>query len=158
MGVTGFTEVLTSTIPAPKLFKASVIDGYKLSPKLMPQAIASASIVEGDGGAGSIKLINFTPAMPFPFLKERIDIMDKEKMECKMTLIEGAHIGTKLEWGTIHIKVESTDDGGSVYKATCEFKSLGDTDYTAEEIQVARSRIIGMFKAVEAYVLANPDA
>lgn len=41
------------------MFKAAVLDADTLIPKILPQAIKSVEILEGDGGAGTIKLITF---------------------------------------------------------------------------------------------------
>lgn len=58
MGVTAYSDEYTSPIPPARLFKALIIDSHNLIPKLMPLAVESIEI-EGDGGAGSIKKINF---------------------------------------------------------------------------------------------------
>ena len=42
-----------------RIFKALILDGDNLVPKLLPQIIKSIEIVEGDGGAGTIKQMNF---------------------------------------------------------------------------------------------------
>lgn len=58
MGVTTFNDEYTYSISPKRLFKASILDSHNLIPKLMPQAIKSIDIVQGDGGTGSIKQIN----------------------------------------------------------------------------------------------------
>ncbi|KAF9607695.1 hypothetical protein IFM89_038235 [Coptis chinensis] len=158
MALTSFTTEFTSPVSARKLFNAGVLDGHNLGPKLMPQVIVSTEILEGDGGVGTIKQANFTDAMPFKYIKERTDILDKEKLEYKFTLIEGGQLGKKVESASNHITVESTSDGGCVYKVSSEYKALPGIEFTDEEIQFAKNGMTGMFKAVEAYVLANPDA
>ncbi|PIA32879.1 hypothetical protein AQUCO_04300074v1 [Aquilegia coerulea] len=158
MGITGFTVEITTPISAAKMFNAAILDGHNLVPKLMPGIISSASISEGDVGVGSIKQINFTDAMPFAYLKERIDVLDKENFECKFTLIEGADIGKKLEWATSHIKAEPTSDGGCIYKVSSELKTLSGIEYSEEELQMSKNAATGMVKAMEAYLIAHPDA
>lgn len=59
MGVITYTEDVTSPVPAAKMFKGLILDADKLIPKLMPQAIKSIELVEGEGGPGSITQINF---------------------------------------------------------------------------------------------------
>ncbi|KAF5194331.1 Pathogenesis-related protein [Thalictrum thalictroides] len=158
MGITGFTVEITTPISANKMFHAAILDGHNLVPKLMPEIISSASISEGDVRVGSIKQINFTEAMPFAYLKERIDILDKENLECKFTLIEGADIGKKLEWATSHIKAEPKSDGGCIYKVSSELKTLSGLQYSEEELQMSKNAATGMVKAMEAYLIAHPDA
>ena len=59
MGVFTYEAEFTSTIPPARLFKAFVLDGDNLIPKIAPQAIKQAEILEGDGGPGTIKKITF---------------------------------------------------------------------------------------------------
>lgn len=59
MAVITFTDEHSSPIARSRIFKASIIDSHNLIPKLLPQAIKSIDIIEGDGGTGSIKQINF---------------------------------------------------------------------------------------------------
>ncbi|TQE00326.1 hypothetical protein C1H46_014053 [Malus baccata] len=59
MSSISLSQEFTSPVAADRLFKALIIDSHNLIPKLMPQAIKSIEIIHGDGGAGSIKQINF---------------------------------------------------------------------------------------------------
>ncbi|MFS7989954.1 putative START-like domain superfamily protein [Helianthus anomalus] len=46
--------------PPARIFKASILDSHTLMPKLLPDAIKSIEFIKGDGGARSIKQINFS--------------------------------------------------------------------------------------------------
>lgn len=59
MGVVTYDSEITSSIPPAKMFKAAVLDADNLIPKVLPQAIKSVEVLEGDGGPGTIKLITF---------------------------------------------------------------------------------------------------
>lgn len=59
MGVFTYTSETASAIPPSRLFKALVLDGDNLIPKILPQAIKSTEIVEGNGGPGTIKKVTF---------------------------------------------------------------------------------------------------
>ncbi|GFZ11441.1 hypothetical protein Acr_22g0008390 [Actinidia rufa] len=59
MGVFTYTEEHTSPIPPARAFKAMIFDVDKLMPKPVPQAFKSIEVIQGDGGARSIKQINF---------------------------------------------------------------------------------------------------
>ena len=59
MGFASYTDEYTSPIAASRIFKASILDSHNLIPKLLPQGIQSIKLIQGDGGAGSIKQINF---------------------------------------------------------------------------------------------------
>ncbi|KAL2237751.1 UNVERIFIED_CONTAM: putative intracellular pathogenesis-related protein T1 [Sesamum indicum] len=43
-------------IPSSILFKSIILDANTLIPKIMPQAIKSVEILEGDGGAKAVKI------------------------------------------------------------------------------------------------------
>lgn len=59
MGMISFLHEYESPIDPGRLFKALIIDSCNLCPKLLPQSIKSIDIIEGDGGVGSIKQVNF---------------------------------------------------------------------------------------------------
>lgn len=71
MGVTAYSDEHTSPVSPSRIFKASILDSHNLIPKLMPQAIKSIEIIEGNGGAGSVKQINFVQGLCYSFIKLR---------------------------------------------------------------------------------------
>lgn len=68
MAVINLSQEFTSLVDAARLFKALIIDSHNLIPKLMPQAIKSIEIIQGEGGAGTIKQINFAEGMELSYL------------------------------------------------------------------------------------------
>ncbi|XP_047086530.1 pathogenesis-related protein 1-like [Lolium rigidum] len=148
---------IESPVAAPRLFKAGVMDWHTLAPKLAPHIIASAHPIEGEGGVGSVRQFNFTSAMPFSVMKEKLDFLDMEKCECKSTLLEGGGIGITIETATSHIKVEATASGGSVVKVETTYKLLPGAE-VKDEITNAKDSLTNIFKGAEAYLIANPDA
>uniref|UniRef100_A0A8R7R0P7 Bet v I/Major latex protein domain-containing protein n=2 Tax=Triticum urartu TaxID=4572 RepID=A0A8R7R0P7_TRIUA len=95
--------------------------------------------------------------MPFNLMKERLEFIDTDKCECKSTIIKGGGIGTEIETATSHIKVEPTANGGSVVKVESTYKLLPGME-VKDEITKAKDSVTGIFKATEAYLIANPDA
>lgn len=59
MGVVTYDLQITAAIPPAKMFKAFALDSDNLIPKILPQAIKSIETLEGNGGPGTIKQINF---------------------------------------------------------------------------------------------------
>lgn len=57
-------EEKESVLPPSRLWKAGILDLLNLLPKIMPEVIASAQFLKGDGGVGSIRQLNFTPGLP----------------------------------------------------------------------------------------------
>ncbi|SPT20111.1 unnamed protein product [Triticum aestivum] len=157
-----WTHEIESPVAAPRLFRAGVMDWHTLAPKLAPHIVASAHPVDGEGGIGSVRQFNFTSvfalaAMPFSVMKERLEFLDEEKCECKSTLIEGGGIGTAIETAASHIKVEPAANGGSVVKVDSTYKLLPGVE-VKDEITKAKDSVTAIFKAVEAYLIANPNA
>ncbi|KAL0927972.1 hypothetical protein M5K25_002200 [Dendrobium thyrsiflorum] len=149
-----WTVEVETKAPAAALFKATFIDWHNLGPKLIPEIITSVTLISGDGSPGSVRQVNFTTVVPFSFVKERIDFIDHEKFELKISVVEGGDLGTKIESATSHFKVESKGTG-SIVKLTGTFKALSGVD-VAEDIKKAKEGFIKSVKAVEAYLAANP--
>ncbi|KAK3417810.1 hypothetical protein EUGRSUZ_H03778 [Eucalyptus grandis] len=158
MGVFTFSDEFTSPIPASRLFKALIVDSQNLIPKLMPQAIKSIDVVQGDGGAGSIRQINFAEGSQLSCMKNRVDELNEETFTYKYALIEGGPLMEKFESIAYEVKFEPTPDGGSKNKMTSTYYTKGDFELKEEEVKAGKERALGMYKAVEAYLIQNPDA
>ncbi|XP_078180380.1 pathogenesis-related protein 1-like [Carex rostrata] len=151
-----WSSEVESSIPAPRLFKAAIMDWHNLAPKLSPDKVVSAIPVEGEGGVGSIRQFNFAPGMPFSHVKERLDFIDVEKFEVKSSLIEGGGIGTHVESASSHT-IFVPKDGGCVVKVVGSYKPVPGAN-ADEEAERVKASFIGIIKAAEAYLVANPDA
>ncbi|KAA8527410.1 hypothetical protein F0562_034875 [Nyssa sinensis] len=135
MGVITFDMEITCSIPPAKMFKAFVLDADNLIPKILPQAINHLKCV-----------------------KHRVDVIDKENFRYHYSIIEGDALMGILESISYEIKIEATADGGSICKNTSKYHTKGDGHITEEHIKSGKEKASGMFKAVEAYLLANPHA
>ncbi|KAK2970443.1 hypothetical protein RJ640_015539 [Escallonia rubra] len=150
---------VSSSISAAKLFKAFVLDSDNLVPKILPAAVKTVEFVEGDGGVGSIKLITFGEGTSqLKHMKHRVDGLDKENFTYSYTVIEGDALMEELESITYHIKIVPTADGGSVCKNRSIYHTKGDAQIAEEKIKAGKEKASNIFKAVEAYLHANPDA
>ena len=96
--------------------------------------------------------------MPFSVVKERLDFLDADGCECRSTLLEGGHVGTVIETATSCIKVEPAAGGGSVVKVESTYKLLPGVEEGEYEVAKAKESVTAIFKAAEAYLIANPDA
>ncbi|KAK2984068.1 hypothetical protein RJ640_012019 [Escallonia rubra] len=133
-----YDSEVTSSISASKLFHALVLDGDNLVPKLLPAAIKRTNRLKT--------------------MKHRVDGIDKESFTYSYTLIEGDALMDMIESITYHIKIVSSADGGSVYKNRSIYHTKGDAQIAEEEIKAGKDKAKGIFKVVEAYLHANPDA
>ena len=158
MGVITFTEEYTSPISPTRLFKALVIDDHILIPKLLPQAVKSIEIIQGDGRAGSITQITFAEGSQFSTVKNRIDELNEKTYSYKYTVIEGDALADKLELIVHEVQFEATVEGGSENKMTTKYHTKGDVVIKEEEIKADKEKVLSMYKVVEGYLLQNPDA
>ncbi|GMI80163.1 hypothetical protein HRI_001685700 [Hibiscus trionum] len=157
MGVVTYDFEVTSPISPARLFKALVLEADKLFPKAAPHAIKSVEL-EGNGGPGSIVKINFADGLPFQYVKHTVEGQDKDNLSYSYNLIEGGPLGEKLEKISYENKFVAGADGGSVCKSLMKFYTVGDCTFTEDEIKEQIQRMDGVYKAVEAYLVANPDA
>ncbi|XP_058190735.1 major allergen Pru ar 1-like [Rhododendron vialii] len=147
---------VTSSIPPAKMFKAFVLDGDTLIPKVLPQAIKSVETLQGDGGAGTIKLTTFGEGSKHKCVKHKVDALDKENFTYSYSIIEGDALDG-FESISYHIKIVPSPDGGSICKNRSIYCPKGDNKVTEEEIKSGKEKASSIFKAVEAYILAHPD-
>ncbi|XP_008795809.1 major pollen allergen Aln g 1-like [Phoenix dactylifera] len=154
------TEVCSSTVALERLWKAGVLDADKLMPQIAPQFISSIEVLEGDGGVGTVRKYTFTEAVkgPVNFLKERVEALDSENKIFEYSVIEGGLIGLRLKLCSYELKFELGSDGSSVGKLTLKYETLDDTDLGEEEKGMLMEGPLGIMKAVEGFLLANPDA
>ncbi|XP_030545616.1 major allergen Pru ar 1-like [Rhodamnia argentea] len=154
MGVFAFKDEYISTIPPARLFKAIAVDSHNLFPKLMPQAIKSVDIIEGDGGVGTIKQINVIEGSRIISIKSRVDDLNQETLTYRYTMID---LKEKFESIVHEVKFEPTPEGGSKSKITGTCSAKSDVELKEEDVKVDKEKILGTFKAVEAYLLQNPN-
>lgn len=91
-------------------------------------------------------------------MKERLDFLDMVTLECKQTLVEGGHIGSKLETATSHFKFEAAAGGGCVCRVATSYKLLPGVEDDHGETMKAKEAVTGIIKAAEGYLVANPEA
>ncbi|XP_009591007.1 pathogenesis-related protein STH-2-like [Nicotiana tomentosiformis] len=155
MGVTTYTHEASTTVAPTRLFKALVLDADNLIPKLMPQVVKNIEIVEGDGGVGSIKKMNFVEGGPIKYLKHKLHVIDDKNLVTKYSLIEGDVLGDKLESITYDVKFETSANGGCICKTSTEYHTKGDYVFKEEEHNEGKEKAMELFKVVEDYLLAN---
>ena len=94
----------------------------------------------------------------FNYVKHRIDEIDNANFTYGYSLIEGDALTDKLEKISYEIKLVASPDGGSILKSTSKYHTKGDHEIKEEQIKAGKEKAVGLFKAVEGYLLANPDA
>ncbi|GMJ02088.1 MLP-like protein 423 [Hibiscus trionum] len=158
MGVFTYESEIITAIPPGKMFKACILDGDNLIPKVVPQAFKSVEYIQGNGEPGSIKKVTFGEGSQFKYMKQKVEAVDEENFAYTYSVIEGDALMNKLEKITYETKMEASLDGGSVCKTTSKYYTIGDFELKEEGIKAGKEKALGMFKAIEAYLQSNPDA
>ncbi|KAK1402924.1 Major allergen Pru ar 1 [Heracleum sosnowskyi] len=158
MGIFTFTDELTSPVAPARIFRASIVDSHNLIPKLLPHAVKSIELLKGDGGAGSVKQINFAEGSKIRYLKHHIDDLNEENYVYNYTLIEGEGMMDKIDKISYEVKFEASCTGGTISKMTTKVYAKDNFQLKDEEINAGKEKVMGMYKIVEAYLLQNPDA
>ncbi|XP_065863781.1 major allergen Pru ar 1-like [Euphorbia lathyris] len=157
MGIVTFETVIACALPPSRIFKAVVFNLTELLSKVMPQAIKSVDIVQGDGGVGTIRQVNFAEGIPFKYVKESVEAIDEEKLTYTYTVIEG-DVLKGVEKIQNDIKFEASSDGvGTIITNKSHYYTIGDHQISEDESNGKDQMTIALFKALEAYLLANPD-
>ncbi|KAG0452533.1 hypothetical protein HPP92_024914 [Vanilla planifolia] len=152
-----WTVEIETQVPADRLFKAACVEWHNIGPKLFPGVISDVVLVSGSGGPGSIRQINYAPGSPCPLVKERLEFLDHDKLETELFLLEGGDLGKYLKSARTHFKVEPKGSG-SVLKVVENYEPLPEAAGSDDYIKQEKEGIVGMIKATEAFLLANPDA
>ncbi|XVF85366.1 hypothetical protein PTKIN_Ptkin17bG0111700 [Pterospermum kingtungense] len=105
MGVFTFESEVVTTIPPAKMFKACILDGDKLIPKIAPQAFKSVEYIEGNGEPGSIKKDTFGEGSQFNYIKQKVEALEK-KFVYTYSVIESNALMNTLEKITYETKLE----------------------------------------------------
>ncbi|KAF2308301.1 hypothetical protein GH714_039926 [Hevea brasiliensis] len=93
----------------------------------------------------------------FKYVKHRIEEIDKENLIYRYSVIEGDALMNVLEKISNEIKFEASADGGSICKNNSTYFTIGDFELKQEQIKAGKEKSLEIFKAVEAYLLENPD-
>ncbi|KAF2317551.1 hypothetical protein GH714_024407 [Hevea brasiliensis] len=97
-------------------------------------------------------------------VKERIDAIDKKKLTYDYSVIgsDPALMNKALDKISFRIEVESCPDGGSIFKRSSKSYATDGAEVNEEEIKAGQEKameaFVGISRAFEAYILANPDA
>lgn len=157
MVVGTLTNECVCEVEAKRLWNAIVKDGHNLFPRVFPEFFSSITFVEGDGGVGTIKQINFTPAnKDFRYFKEKVDEIDDEKMVFKFTIIEGGPLGTKLSALSFEVKVAPREEMGCVVTRITNYETNPTAEADERKLQGFKENAIPMFKKIDQYLVSNP--
>ncbi|XP_027901710.1 nodulin-13-like [Vigna unguiculata] len=150
--VTTESDLVSAVAPA-RLYKAIVLDSSNFFPKALPDFVKSVEIIEGNGGPGTIK--KFT--LPEGYVKQKVDVVDEENYVYQYTIVEGDLLTEPLEKVCNEYKLVPNSDGGCIVKATRKYYTKGDAELTQDFLNSTNQMSALFAKAVDDYLLANPD-
>ncbi|XP_058727965.1 disease resistance response protein Pi49-like [Vicia villosa] len=156
MGVFNFDDETTSVVAPAILYKALVIDADTLTPKVI-DAIKSIEVVEGNGGAGTIKKVTFVEDGETKHVLHKIELVDVANWAYNYSIVGGVGLPDTVEKITFEAKLSEGPNGGSVGKLSVKYFTKGDDAPSEEQLKKDKAKGDGLFKALEGYVLANPD-
>ena len=94
----------------------------------------------------------------YGFVKHRVDGIDKDNFSYSYTLIEGDALSNVIEKIAYETKLVASPNGGSIIKTTSHYHAKGDVVIKEEQVKAGKAKASGLFKLVEDYLTANPDA
>ncbi|XP_020226484.1 stress-induced protein SAM22 [Cajanus cajan] len=156
MGVFTFEDETTSPVAPAKLYKAFVTDADNLIPKVV-SAIQGVEIVEGNGGPGTIKKLTVVEDGETKHVLHKIESSDEANFAYSYSVVGGVALPETAEKITFSSKFVAGPNGGSIAKLTVTHHTKGDAKPDEEELKIGKAKGNAFFKAVEAYLLANPD-
>ncbi|ESR32704.1 hypothetical protein CICLE_v10006105mg [Citrus x clementina] len=156
MGVIRVEKEVPSAVAPSRLFKA-LNDTHNFLPKIAPQTIKSIDILQGDGGAGTIKLLNFADGGNYKQTKQRIDALDEDNLTMKYTTYEGDGILKMTDKSVYDVKIMDSGNGGSICKFVAEVHANDDKLVNEGHAKESEEKGSELFKLVEAYLLGNPN-
>lgn len=92
------------------------------------------------------------------YVKHRIDALDKDSLTYSYTLTEGDALLSNIEAITYEIKFQSTADGGCKGTNVSKYHPKPGAEIKEEEIKEGKEKAMAVYKVVEAYLIANPEA
>ncbi|KAG6530927.1 pathogenesis-related protein STH-21-like [Zingiber officinale] len=153
-----YTVEVPFNVSAARLWKGAIEEPHILYPKLMPDFFSKAERI-GEG-VGAINVFYFAPAANLPpgsVNKNKIEVLDEATFTFKNSSVEGGLLGVRVQSFTYESVFVPSGPDSCVAKIKFEYETIGDQDLSEEEIKPNREGSVGVLKAVEGYLLANPD-
>ena len=85
----------------------------------------------------------------------KIEGIDEANLGYSYSIVGGAALPESAEKITVDTKLNDGPNGGSVVKLSITYHSKGDVPPNEDELKAGKAKSEGLFKAVEAYLLAN---
>lgn len=90
-------------------------------------------------------------------MKQKVDVVDEDNYVYHYTIVEGNLLTEPLEKVSNEYKLVANPDGGCIVKTTRKYYTKGDAELTEEFLKSTKEMSAVFAKAVDDYLLANPD-
>uniref|UniRef100_A0ACD5WPT4 Uncharacterized protein n=1 Tax=Avena sativa TaxID=4498 RepID=A0ACD5WPT4_AVESA len=116
---------------------------------------------EGDGSPGTITTLKLSAAAAAnaggSLMKTRVVVRDHAARVQRNEVLEGGKVRAQLKSQVTEVKLEAAGEGGCLATFRIEYEKLDGSEALAPEDQAGLvGAYLGMLKAVEAYLIANP--
>ncbi|XP_061344810.1 protein LlR18B-like [Gastrolobium bilobum] len=91
------------------------------------------------------------------YVLHKVEAIDEANLGYDYSIVGGTGLDESLEKVSFEIKVVPGPDGGSIGKVNVKYYTKGDSVLSEAVREETKSKGNGLFKAIEGYVLANPD-
>ncbi|KAL3676495.1 hypothetical protein R1sor_026443 [Riccia sorocarpa] len=131
-------------------------DQNTILPKLIPHAIASIDVVEGEGAPGSTRIVKFGSGAPDGgHVKEKLVSIDVENHAIVSEEVEGGHLAQFgfTKWVQT-LKLISTGENTSKLHFFAEYEG-GSEESIAKSNEFTKQGVTGTFKALEQHAKSS---
>ncbi|WCJ23415.1 Major pollen allergen Bet v 1-A [Euphorbia peplus] len=154
-GVLTIHRDIITAVPAATMFKVFVLESDKYIPKIIPQI--TIEVLQGSGGPGTIKKTTFAAeGSEVKYIKTRIESTDKDSFKHSYSVIGGEPWMETLEKITSEFEMVSLE-GETIVKIKTMYYPKENSEVDEDIIMAGADKVMDIFKAIEAYILANPD-
>ncbi|KAF7813538.1 Disease resistance response protein DRRG49-C [Senna tora] len=156
MGVFKYEHENSTPVSREKLYKFFIKDSTELIPKAAAP-VQSIELVEGTGGAGSLKKFTIVIGGETKYLFHKVDGIDEANYGYNYSIVEGSSdLPDSVEKISFENKLLEGPNGGTLAKVSVTYHTKGDTPPSEEELNAGKAKGDALFKDVEAYLLAHP--
>ncbi|XP_027911245.1 phytohormone-binding protein-like [Vigna unguiculata] len=121
--------------------------------KVIPNIVKDATVVEGDGGLGTIFLFNFFSGVsPVSYEKEKITELDETCHEIALQMVEGGYLEQGFSYYKTSFQLSAMGEEKTLVKVKISFDSESETAESVQPLKTAES-VLSFVRCLETYLL-----
>ncbi|XP_015583566.1 phytohormone-binding protein [Ricinus communis] len=137
------------------LWKALAKNLKFIIPKMIPNLVKDAEVIEGDGGLGTVYLFNFGPDIKtMTYQKEKISELDDSLHRIALQVIEGGHLNLGFSYYNTIFQLTAIGEGETLIDVTVAYESEIEDDTMPSK---TKSSTLAYISSLENY-LANASS